>query len=305
MDKRLNQIQTGTLTESRLNDDFVYWLKTKGLNYLLVVLLIGCGVMGYQWYQRVQNQRRGEAWARLEAAGTPQDLVEVVSEHGSIGSLAIIARVRAADTYVGSVIRGVRYDRDPTSPEAAVTPELRTQWFDEADRLYAEAAAAASEPGAALALRPVAAHALLGRAAIAESRGDGAKAKEYLEAVVALAGTDFPEVASQARDRLANVDVVALGTELPPRSALPVTQPAPGAAPGAGLLPGGGLAPGAPLPVPDQNTGIPLNGGQIPGSAAPAAPVPATPVPAKPPAGAPAAPPAAPAAPPAAPPAGP
>ena len=37
MDKRLNQIQTGTLTESRLNDDFVYWLKTKGLNYLLVV----------------------------------------------------------------------------------------------------------------------------------------------------------------------------------------------------------------------------------------------------------------------------
>ncbi len=139
MDKRLNQIQTGTLTESRLNDDFVYWLKTKGLNYLLVVLLIGCGVMGYQWYQRVQNQRRGEAWARLEAAGTPQDLVEVVSEHGSIGSLAIIARVRAADTYVGSVIRGVRYDRDPTSPEAAVTPELRTQWFDEADRHFMHA----------------------------------------------------------------------------------------------------------------------------------------------------------------------
>ena len=30
MDKRLKDIQQGTLTESRLNSDFLFWLKEKG-----------------------------------------------------------------------------------------------------------------------------------------------------------------------------------------------------------------------------------------------------------------------------------
>ncbi len=44
--RRLNQVQTQDLTESRVNDDFVFWLKKHGSNYLLVVLVAAVGVMG-------------------------------------------------------------------------------------------------------------------------------------------------------------------------------------------------------------------------------------------------------------------
>ena len=44
--KRLAQVQTQDLTESRVNDDFVFWLKKNGSNYLLVVLLVAVGIMG-------------------------------------------------------------------------------------------------------------------------------------------------------------------------------------------------------------------------------------------------------------------
>lgn len=45
--KRLSQVQTQDLTESRLNDDFVYWLKKNGTNTLLVVLIALCAFLGF------------------------------------------------------------------------------------------------------------------------------------------------------------------------------------------------------------------------------------------------------------------
>lgn len=221
MDKRLNQIQTGTLTESRMNDDFVFWMKTTGLNIVLVVLLIGCGYMGWQWWSRTQNQARADAWRKLDRATTPQDLALVASEAGTIDSVVLIAKVRAADTYLESLMSGVRFDREAGAEDAKVTPELRREWFDNADQLYLEVAQSLSDANTPVALQPMAFHALMGRAAIAESRGDAAAASRYLDEAAARVATAFPALAEVAKKRQATVEVASLGIELPPAAALP------------------------------------------------------------------------------------
>lgn len=221
VDKRLSQIQTGTLTDSRLNEDFVFWLKTKGLNYLLVILLIGCAYMGYQWWHRMKSHSRADAWMRLERASTPQELAVVAAEEGSVDSIALLAKIRAANTYLGSVVRGVRFDREPDAEDARLTPELRAEWLEDADRLFAEVAKALSVQSTPAALTPMAFHALMGRAAVAEARGDVEGTRRALEEAAARATGPFSSLAEVARQRGESVELVAMGIELPPREALP------------------------------------------------------------------------------------
>ena len=54
MDDRLKQVQTTDLTDSRLNHEFVAWLKTSGMNYLLMLLLIACAFLSWDWWNRSQ-----------------------------------------------------------------------------------------------------------------------------------------------------------------------------------------------------------------------------------------------------------
>ena len=62
IDRRLKNVQQADLTESRVNDDFVHWLKTWGNNILLVVLSIAAIAMGWFWWQQRQEQQRSDAW---------------------------------------------------------------------------------------------------------------------------------------------------------------------------------------------------------------------------------------------------
>ena len=300
MDKRLNQIQTGSLTDSRLNEDFVFWLKTKGLNYLLVVLLVGCGYMGWHWYQRVRSQSRADAWLRLERASTPQELAVVATEDGSVDSIALIAKLRSANAYLGSILRGVRFDREPTAEDAKITPELRKEWLENADMLFEDIATSLSAPNVAPALTPMAFHALMGRAAVAEARGDADATRAMLDAASKRATGSYAPLAEVAKKRVEKVELAALGAELPPRSAVPtagpnllptVTPQMPGLQqPGLpGGVQGGNLPPGM-IPVDPRDTGVIPFGRQTPPPAG-GAPAPGGDAPA-PPSGAPAPPPA-------------
>lgn len=227
MDKRLNQIQTGTLTESRMNEDFVFWMKTTGLNILLVILLIGCGYMGWHWWQRTRNQARADAWQQLERAGTPEELAVVASEQSGVDAIAVIAKLRAANTYLDSILSGQRFDRDAGAEDAKITAELRREWLDNADQLFLEVSETLAAPGTATALQPSAFHALIGRATIAESRGDAAAAKRFLDEADARFATSFPALATVARKRGESVEVAAMGIELPPRASLPTGAASP------------------------------------------------------------------------------
>ncbi len=295
MDKRLNQIQTGSLTDSRLNDDFVFWLKTKGLNYLLIVLVIGCAYMGWNWYHRVRSQSRADAWLRLERATTPQELAVVATEDGSVDSIAILAKVRSANTYLGSILRGVRYDRDATAEDAKITPELRAEWLENADQLFADIDRTLSQPNTPPALTPTAFHALMGRAAVAEARGDADATRRYLDAAAARATGPYAPLAEVARRRADGVAAAALGAELPPRAALPNAAPPPTLAPT--ITPSGSGAPITLTPTapPPGMPALPMPRPPVNSPAAPSRTPPAMP----PPSSAPAAPSAPPSAPPA------
>ena len=75
--KRLSQIQTQDLTESKVNDDFVLWLKTHGMNVLLVVLIAACAVLGYRYFQRQALDKASTAWSDFAAAALPESLEQI------------------------------------------------------------------------------------------------------------------------------------------------------------------------------------------------------------------------------------
>ena len=230
MDKRLKEIQQGTLTESRLNSDFLYWLKEQGPNWLLGVMLVLCAVLGWNWWTQRQEAGRDQAWTEFAGADSPQALVEIADRRGGQDSIAVLATLEAADRYLEAVRSGKRPDRDPAAEDSAVTPELRTQYLDEADRLYQRAAS--SVDGKPTSETLLLASALFGRAAVAESRGDAAAAEAQLKAVQAATSDTYPALARIADDRLATLPSVMKRVSLPPKPAAPAAvQAATGTAP--------------------------------------------------------------------------
>ena len=227
MDKRLKDIQQGTLTESRLNSDFLYWLKEQGPNYLLAALLVLCVLLGWNWWDQRRRMGVDAAWNELNEATSPQALAEVAERHAQVDSIAVIANLDAADRYLEAVRVGKRFDREVGAPDAAVTPELRTQYLDEADRLYAKAAAGLDGKPAPETL--LLASACFGRAAVAESKGDMAAAETWLKSAQAATKDVYPPLARTADERLASLASLANRPPMPsrPRPTVPV-----GAVPG-------------------------------------------------------------------------
>ena len=74
MDDRLKQVQTTDLTDSRLNHEFVAWLKTSGMNYLLMLLLVACAFLAWDWWNRKQDEAVDTAWTELSSATSPAAL---------------------------------------------------------------------------------------------------------------------------------------------------------------------------------------------------------------------------------------
>ena len=168
MDDRLKQVQTTDLTDSLVNHEFVDWLKTKGMNWLLVVLLAACGYLAIDWYRNKQAAARDAAWAELAAATSPAAFRGVAEAHAATDAVAEMATLQAADMLLNSIRTGLKPGLTATDEGSALTAEERTSQLAEADALYAKAASmAAKRPG--FAGKPVRLSALFGRAAIAEA----------------------------------------------------------------------------------------------------------------------------------------
>ncbi len=231
--KRLGSVQQTDLTEGRINDDFLFWLKTSGPNWLLAVLVVACLVMGWNWWKNRAAQARDLAWAELNAADIPSALKDVAAKHRDVDSIATYALLNAGDRYLQSVLSGKRFDREATATDATMSPELKTEWLAEADALYADVIASAkSDPTRGS--RGFEIGALFGRAAVAESRGDITAAKTNLEAVQSVAGNDYPWLSKNAAARLESLGVISAPYPIPaaPVAALPPTiDPATGLAP--------------------------------------------------------------------------
>lgn len=220
--KRLGGVQKQDLTESRLNDDFVYWLRTSGPNWLLGVMVVACLVLGWQWWKNSRAAARDTAWQEFGAATLPSALRDVAARHGNVDSVSAYALLTAGDRYFMSVQTGMRFDREAGDADARLTPEMRTQWMGEADSLYSQVIDAAGDKPQ---LAAFAAAGLFGRAAIAESQGRFDEATEYLKRAEKISSGRYPAVAAQAKKRLASMDAVKNPYPVPPGEAAPTGLP--------------------------------------------------------------------------------
>lgn len=275
MDDRQRQIrEQAGLTESRLNQDFIDFLRKYSTPVLVVVMVAAGGFWLLRTYQQRQASAREAAFAELSAATTgepsPDALAAIADAHSGVPGVAIQALLSAGDSYFTSAVRGVKpgaqvgADGTLVSAEDAMTPEDRAAALDKAKGLYERAVAKAGSPEMAVPRL----NGLWGLAAVAETKGDFDGAKRLYERIVTeskAAGYDAQGVL--ATQRLATLDELRTMAPLVSRDALPqspaseggVTTPVPMPLP-------------APAPVEVPTPEAPPTTPAAPGADAPAAP---------------------------------
>lgn len=205
---RLKEIHQSDLTESRLNEDFVTWLKTSGPTYLLIILVALCSyVLWIRWQEQKQNYVY-EAWQAYQeslASGLPSSLEDVAMQYDDVGAIPHLSRMFAATILLSAVNTNTPLSADGTQT-TTLTDEERTQYLDRADKLY-QTIIESDDHDLPLTLLVVNAH--NGRAAIAESRGDTEQARAYLTAAAERVEPYYPKLAEQARGRIETADLVA------------------------------------------------------------------------------------------------
>lgn len=302
MDDRQQQIrERAGLEESRLNQEFIDWLRKWGTPILFVSALAAAGFALNQRWEKAKAEKVDNAFIELGNANqgenpSPDALTAVATEYDGVRSVGLLARLDAADAYLSAVQRGLklgatlkpaasgRPDGTLENADDALKPELKTSYLDQAGRLYqAVYEKSMGQPAKML----LSLNALYGLAAVAEGQGNFDAAKGWYEKIEQLTDhTPYSMHVEIAKARIAKLgDLAKLApvltlAELPkrpeppaPPAPKPVLTPVP--APGS-------AAPGA---TPTTTPGTPpkgLPGGTTPG--APAAPTATTPTATTPPA---------------------
>jgi len=227
--QRLQQIEQTDITESRLNEDLVHWLKTSGPTYLLGILVGVTAILGYIRWSQYKTSQVNQAWIDLVNADRPESLEEVAEAHRKIFAVPLLARAEAADSYLRAVISGRDFSDDPALAPT-LTDEQRADYLAKADRLYESIITAAPDLGADddrnVLLHLI--YANFGRAAVAEAKGEIESAKGFYNEVAGLAEEKFPALAEQARRRAADADSAAKLVFLPITAELPTRAPTTG-----------------------------------------------------------------------------
>ena len=227
---RLAQVEQSDLGESRVNEEFVDWLKKWGNSILLAILLVALLGVGWNWWQRKIDTDRDTAWTNLSSAQLPASLEEVAAESKDIDSVSSLALIGAADQYLTSIqnntpIGGTLEGETPGLDEAT-----RAEYLKNANDLYARAIASVGDPGKNFSKKILTCSALFGQAAVAESQGDIESARATLQKIVETANPDYPDLAEQATFRISTLEPLVNRIVLPNAADLP-TPPEPEAVP--------------------------------------------------------------------------
>ena len=219
---RLQQVQQSDLSESRVNQEFVDWLKTKGPNWLLVVLVAICGFLFIQQWKQRNISYTDTAWQAFTEADSPLSLIDVAEEYPDVGTLASLARLSAARIYLEAVRQAqpvqAILNRENTAAliddagTAPFTEELRDDYLRQADQLFETILSdpAIASAGADSAALLYAINALNGRGSVAESRGDAQSAADFFNQAADKADGFDTTLATVCRTR---ADTAALDSE--------------------------------------------------------------------------------------------
>lgn len=199
---RLSEVRQTDLTESRINEEFVDWLKNKGPTYLLIGLVCILAVLFFMRFRERQQQERVDAWEELRNAALPTAFEDVARQYDGIDAIASLARLRAADMHLAAVQADYPVEGNiTTDPDLVLPPEKREAELAAADRLYEQIVEA---DDGSMANTLIAVNALTGRAAVAEAKGNLGEARDFYESAAKRAEEFFPELAQRSRDRAAS-----------------------------------------------------------------------------------------------------
>jgi len=241
MDERQAQIREGAgLEESKLNVEFIDWLRRWSTPLLMVIALVALGFVVYQRLERAHLAKVDAAFAELNAAlsnanPNPESLKSIAQSYEGVRAVPSLARTSAADLYLASARTGVKIGAKLKQDGSVDAEDLlgdadRARNLDEAERLY-KTVLDANVGDNAKALQAMSA--AYGLAAVAECRGKLDEAKGCYEQVKKIADmAGFPEQARVAQERIAVLPSLAEKPKLFAQSELP-KAPEPPAPPGA------------------------------------------------------------------------
>lgn len=291
LDERQQKITEGAgLEQSRLNVEFIDWLRRWSTPVLAVIAVAVFAYVGYGRWQQSRKAGIDRAFSQYDAIvgsmnPSPDSLKALAEEFAGSRAVPHMARLKAADIYLRAARRGLKpgvelnADGSPKSPDDLLSDEARGRTLAEAQRLYQQVfdATAGDKAEAQLAIG-----AAFGLAAVAECRGDDSAASAAYKQVVNLAtAAGFAGQADIARERAEGLATLQMPTlyaagELPKLPWADELTPAPVPAPEpTPLVP----EEGAPAPTGTEPEPKPVEPGAPPGSAAPTEPTPTPPAP--------------------------
>ena len=199
--QRLEQVQQTDLTESKLNQDFVDWLKSSGPTWLLVILLGVCAFLGMNKWRAYKAQKYDTAWQALAGVenGDPRSAEDIAEDedYANTAAISTLAHLEAGRGFLQAV--ALQRDLDATNPmQTDLAPEKREDYLAKADRNF-QAVIDKNQSKPDRDLHVV--QAMFGRAAVAESRGDLDRARELYDQAATKAQAAYPALAEVARHR--------------------------------------------------------------------------------------------------------
>lgn len=235
MDDRQRQIREGAgLEESRLNTEFIDFLKKYSTPLLLVIAVVAGGYFLWNKVALAREQGRDSAFVEFDGAKdakNPTGLLRVAEENAGRGAVSHLARLLAADlhleAYRTGIPAGVSFTPQGTLPEGQelLKDDQRQAELALASDLYNRVVKDAESDGYEL---PMLA-ALNGVASVAESRGQIDEARAAYTKVLTRAKADgYAEMAAATQKRLDTLDALKTMPRAYAQAELPVSAPAPG-----------------------------------------------------------------------------
>lgn len=219
------------LEESRLNQDFIDFLTRWSTPLLFVIALVVGGNYLYTQYNKKQEAQQAAAFKQFAEIATganpsPTSLIDVAEKFAGVGSVGEMARLKAGDALMRSVLRGVKpgadVNADGTVKEVGdeLTAEDRESFLTQAEEQYRRVVESTANDPAKAMLRL---GGLFGLASVAESRGDADKAKAGYEQIksIAAGSTEFKHFVDVAQKRIESLPKIVAVAKLPTKSSLP------------------------------------------------------------------------------------
>ena len=215
VDERLKDIHATDLAESRVNEDFVEWLKTKGPQYLLMALL-GVGLyLGVIKWKQYKVTYVTNAWTELAACTLPGSFEDVADRYADVYGLPQQALRSAADTWLSLVQTSRTLEG---APATVLTDEQRLEYLAQAERLYLTLA---NSDDGSLGATLYAVSAMQGLAVVFECRGEIDEARRWYGEAANRAEGFYPDLARRVRARASTSSDYTEPITLPTQAELP------------------------------------------------------------------------------------